>query len=1280
MSKVIKLTDTNNLINTSEYKYAKWPFEKFNPVQSQLFEIYKGNSNVAIAAATSAGKAQPLDSKVLTPNGFVKMKDIKIGDKVISKNGNYIKVTNVFPQGKKDVYKVVFNDETSTRCCEEHLWFVKEFNKEEWKTISLKEIKNSNYKEQKWEIPLLEFDEKIEKKFELPLNPYVFGLILGNYKAIKKLIFNCPNKKIIQILQDNFLNLHQSHELSENLKQKFDYLHHNSLSIKDSLILMGLSDESNTFIPEIYKNSDYNSRLFLLRGLMDSNTISSNNKIFQKDIDYFEFNSEKFSFAKDVCDLVRSLGGISKIEQKKYFLEFNYTVCVNIGKKNPYFCLKINEKHQSILEEKRKRYIKDIIKVEKEECQCISVDCPYQLYVTDDYILTHNTVCSEMYLAYEIRNRGGKGVYVGPLKALAKEKEIEWTDKEHHFSDLKTFIATGDFRFTNKRIKEMEESNLIIMTPEMLASRCRNYKSDKSKFLNDVGTLVFDECFTEDALVLTEIGYVPIGLIIERKLNIKVASFNHEKNIVEYKKIVEFQKKNLNKKWYAISYEGGSIVVTENQSIWVENKGYVEAKNINKGDVLLVNNKNNQIELNSKKNEFSNYSKNLIKDLINLSFKEEEKLTNKAKVLKIEYVGWNPLNNKKYKNISKSDFDFLKHIVSKFRKYLVYSNLVEKNKNSSNFIFEIKESEELNSCLEKNERFSLKEFMISSFNDENLDNPEESVCCDLEIEGNNNFFVMQPGSNSPVLCHNSHLLGVPSRGDHIEVSLMKLTEINPNARIVLLSATMPNVFEICDWVSKITGRETYYLESDYRPCPLNIHYETYYDGDRMYDDKEASKIGTACAIVDYYQEDKFLIFVHTKRTGELMVNSLSHYGIESKFHNADLDLKGRMDLEDKFKNDKNFRVLVATSTLAWGLNLPARRVIITGVHRGLSEVENYDIQQMIGRAGRPKYDPRGDAYILIPESDKEYWINKLKKKPAIKSTLLDYAGKHENPNYKTLAFHVVAEIYQENIKTKKAFEDWFQKSLANFQNCSLDDKIIERTLNSLEKCKAIYLNTKGEYECTSIGKIASMFYYSPFDVSDLKKNFSKLFTEKKQLDDFSISLALGNIDTYRFSIINRQEKDAVTGYRMQIEKMYGVNSVTDPIYKIGCSYFNMLNGKKNVPVLKSTTGALLVDLDRTLQVLIALNDMSCKWDQKDWFKNLGLRLRYGVKADLVELCQIPNVGAVRATKLKSKNIKNLDDFIGYNAETLSKIMNCGLKIAQDSLDEAKKIKLNESIS
>ena len=627
------------------------------------------------------------------------------------------------------------------------------------------------------------------------------------------------------------------------------------------------------------------------------------------------------------------------------------------------------------------------------------------------------TVCSEMHLAYEIHKRGGKGIYVGPLKALANEKEQDWTSPEHHFSNLKTFIATGDFRFTMNRLKELEQSSIIVMTPEMLASRCRNYKSDKSKFLQETGTVIFDE---------------------------------------------------------------------------------------------------------------------------------------------------------------------------------------------------------------------------------------------------------------------SHLLTVPSRGDHIEVALMKLTEINPNIRIVLLSATMPNVDEICGWISKITNRDTYYLESDYRPCPLNIHYETYYDGDKSYDDKELQKIGTACAILEHYSEDKFLVFVHSKRTGKLMVEALLKYGVQAEFHNSDLNFKNRLVLEDRFKNDKNFRVLVATSTLAWGLNLPARRVIVTGVHRGLSDVENYDIQQMIGRAGRPKYDLRGDAYILVPESQKETYINQLKIKSPIRSTLLDYVGRSESPHYKTLAFHIVSEIHQGNVKTKEGFNEWFLKSLAHFQDHAFDDTVIERTLSLLEQCKAIYINDEGFYECSAIGKVASMLYYSPFDVSDLRRNFKKLFENKKEDNDFSVSLALGNIDSYRFGVCNRQEKEAIYGYNIQIDKLYGKDMIGDAVCKVGYAYFNMMKGKRDVSVLQSLCGALLSDLDRTLQVLTSLDFMSCNWDMQNWFRNLGLRIRYGVEADIVELCQIPNVGAARAKKLKASRIKCLDDFVQYDAKTLSNVMKCSLKLAQESLNEANNILLKDS--
>jgi replicative superfamily II helicase len=104
-----------------------------------------------------------------------------------------------------------------------------------------------------------------------------------------------------------------------------------------------------------------------------------------------------------------------------------------------------------------------------------------------------------MFLSHEIRVRGGKGMYLAPLKALAQEKIDDWTpdkdveDLKHHFNDLKISICTGDYRLTHARKQELEESNLVLMTSEMLNSRCRNFKSEQNNCLCDIGTIVVDE-------------------------------------------------------------------------------------------------------------------------------------------------------------------------------------------------------------------------------------------------------------------------------------------------------------------------------------------------------------------------------------------------------------------------------------------------------------------------------------------------------------------------------------------------------------------------------------------------------------------------------------------------------------------------------------------------------------------------------------------------------------------------------------------------------------------
>lgn len=622
------------------------------------------------------------------------------------------------------------------------------------------------------------------------------------------------------------------------------------------------------------------------------------------------------------------------------------------------------------------------------------------------------TICSEIYAAYEIRKNKGKAIYIAPMKSLAKEKEGDWTDAAHHFKGLKVSICTGDFRVTTARIKELEEADVIVMTPEMLASRARNCKSEKSSFLKNVKVIIFDE---------------------------------------------------------------------------------------------------------------------------------------------------------------------------------------------------------------------------------------------------------------------SHLLTVPSRGDHIEIALMKMTEINPEVRVVLLSATMPNVDEICHWICKLTNRDTYFLESTYRPCPLGIHYEKYYDGDRRYEDKEKEKVSRALGILEYYTDDKFLVFVHSKKTGKMFVEYLKKRGIESEFHNADLTYEKRMSLEKKFKAKDGLRVIVATSTLAWGVNLPCRRVIIVGVDRGLQPVENYDIWQMVGRAGRPAYDPRGDAYILVPESRANEVIAKLKVKEPIRSQLLeDIAGHH-----KTLAFHVVSEIHHGNINTKDAFHKWFRRSLAHHQNHSFNDAVVDKVIDLLVKCRAV--EAKGdEYKATSIGMVASMFYYSPFDVADLKNNFKNLFEKGRQENDVALAVALGNLDSNRFGIVNKDDKAEMAVFQQKAESLLGKGAITDSCMRIACGYYNMLNGIEN-SAFASLQAGLRVDCDRTLEVLGAIDTISAKWGQTNYFRSLRMRLAYGVGAHLVELCNIPNIGKVRAEKLYKANIRTVDDFAKQDVDKLSLIANLSKDKTQESLDEAKMMKLRKLI-
>ena len=617
------------------------------------------------------------------------------------------------------------------------------------------------------------------------------------------------------------------------------------------------------------------------------------------------------------------------------------------------------------------------------------------------------TVCAELMMAHEVRKRGGKAMYLAPMRALAKQKIDDWSARKckHHFSDLRTSICTGDYRLTPERKRELDNSQLIVMTTEMLNSRCRNFTSENNEFLRECNTVIVDE---------------------------------------------------------------------------------------------------------------------------------------------------------------------------------------------------------------------------------------------------------------------SHLLTVADRGDKLEVGLMKFTELNPNARIIFLSATMPNTNQMAEWLIKLTGRDTYLLDSKYRPCPLGIHYETYWNKGK-YDDVEGEKVSAAIGIVENHPDDKFLLFVHTKRTGELLKNQLIRAGVPCEFHNADLEGDKRHEVEDKFQDDPNFKVIIATSTLAWGMNMPARRVIIVGPYRGLSSVEGFDIQQECGRAGRVGLDPRGDAYILLPESEQEMWKKRLANPEPIRSRLLEFVGDDMEPHYKTLAFHIVSEVHHGTIETKDDFHKWYEKSLACYQANDLDDEIIDNTLELLLKCGAIR-EEDGKYTATVIGKISSSFFYSPFDVSDLKRNFSTVFQNNYDDNDAVVSVALGNIDTLKMGITSKAEREEMGSFSSKVQAMF-CGKLRDSSIKGAYAYFCLMNGL-NPTIFAGFMRTLQFDFPRTAQVLSALDNMLCKWNRKDYFYKLQGRIAYGVRAELIDLCRLPNIAKVRADKLWNAGIKTIED-VANNPDTVASVLKMKGAMLKDVVEHAK---------
>ena len=382
------------------------PFPSINRIYGSL----NRPSNVTIIGARSGtGKAQPVWCKVLTPEGWKQIGEIKSGDYVISaKDGLPKKVIQTFPQGKKKYFKVFFDDGGVTYCCDDHLWLTKNIYerteaKKNGRIRSLKEIRQKLKKKNgkkgwisvysiPWVCPIQYYERN------LPLHPYLMGFLIGDADMCSGVIrFQKIEKDLVKKVE----NLLPPTDCLRVYANDPDYYH---IIRKNTLVkstgTMNVIRETELrfkkagmkFIPKDYLMASLRQRLELLQGLMDTDgniRRTSGEKTFST-------TSERLSY--DILELVRSLGGRASVRNVPdsncrsgtlYTVNIWFPQSANII---PVTSIKhLSKIRTKVSKLENERYISNIEECGEDECICILIDSEDHLYITDDYIVTHNT-------------------------------------------------------------------------------------------------------------------------------------------------------------------------------------------------------------------------------------------------------------------------------------------------------------------------------------------------------------------------------------------------------------------------------------------------------------------------------------------------------------------------------------------------------------------------------------------------------------------------------------------------------------------------------------------------------------------------------------------------------------------------------------------------------------------------------------------------------------------------------------------------------------------------
>lgn len=369
--------------------------------------------NAVVVKARQKGFEQPISELVFTDKGFIPMGEVRVGTMVGTPNGTFTPVTEVFDHPNKDVYMFTFMDGRTVRAGIDHLWTIFDKFADIHKTLSTKELlekplfksinkgKNISYRYYIDDIDPIQMPEQ-----NLPVDPYILGCLLGDGTIKKALKIASIDEFILEEFRKrlpDYTLIRDEHTVcnyrvvfknvfDKEAQKKYGKKGHIKVSplIEDlkSIGVWGMKVTTKV-IPDLYKMSSVEQRLELLRGLMDTDGhISPEGGM--------EFKTCAQGLAEGVAEIARSLGIKARILKTKAAKEQNqdyYRVYLKTDKFNLF---KLPRKAKRFNPSKQVYLRTPLIKIEKldykEDSRCISIDTTDHLYLTRDFIPTHNTL------------------------------------------------------------------------------------------------------------------------------------------------------------------------------------------------------------------------------------------------------------------------------------------------------------------------------------------------------------------------------------------------------------------------------------------------------------------------------------------------------------------------------------------------------------------------------------------------------------------------------------------------------------------------------------------------------------------------------------------------------------------------------------------------------------------------------------------------------------------------------------------------------------------------